>query len=368
MKYSNLDQLMYDVEQTPILWLLELLAALCVMFVLQLMCGATVLILIRYRAPLSVQYALVLLTCTLLGLLSATVVDRKTHLSCAIMSGLSFGFVTPLRAFAHIHQHKVLAESNPNLPTKQSLDWFVHSTGRDAVLRIAIPASFPSSLYPPDAPKYQLRRAVIYLAAASLSNEVYNQIISRGGFLVDIYALTVMTWSAYGALNLSSALLGGFGQGSTRPFRNPFTSPSMTHFWAGRWNAPVSESLRFGVYDPLLKAGVSRASATVVCFLISGISHEIILLYAGVWTSKGEWLAFFTLSGIATIVEKYLYSKIHGMPLVKWILSAMALFSLFHIFFVPVTVRTGLGEEGVRSLAAGRIFLTVVVKRAMSLF
>lgn len=359
---------MYDVEQTPILWLLELLAALCTMFVLQLVCGAIVLIVIRYRAPLSVQYALVLFTCTLLGILSTTVVDRKTHLSCAIMSGLSFGFVTPLRAFAHIHQYKVLAESNPDLQVKQSSNWFVPSTGMDVVLHIAIPASFPSSLNPPDASKYQLRRAIIYLTAASLTYEVYDQIISHGGLLVDLYALTVVTWGACGMLNLSSALLGSFGQRSARPFRSPLTSPSITQFWAGRWNAPVSDSLRFGVYDPLLKAGVSRATSTIVCFLISGISHEIILLYAGVRTSKGEWLTFFTLSGVATIVERYLYSKIHGMRPVKRILSTVVLFSLFHIFFVPVTLRTGLAKEGVRSLAAGRVVLTVLVKRAITLF
>lgn len=346
------------------LWLFELSAGLCTIFALQLGCGVFVLIVTRYRTSLPTQYTFVLFICAVFGILSAMVIDNRTHLPCAIMAGLTFGFVTPLKAFAFIDQFRDMSKSNPNLDVRQPSQKYTSSTGIAVALRIAIPAS--SQLYPPDPVKNQILRALFYLTAASLLSEWYDQALSHGGVIVDLYALTAVTWGAYGALNLSSALLGAFGHHSARPFRSPFTSPSMAHFWAGRWNAPVSDSLRFGVYEPLIRNGVPRTISTIACFIISGFSHEILLLSAGVRSSKGEWLLFFTLSGVLVVVERYVYSRLRGMRLLKWSISAVTLCLLFHKFFVPVTLRTGLAKNGVRSLAAGRRFASILVKRAVN--
>lgn len=354
---------MYDVEEAPIFWLLESSIGLVVTFALQLVCGASALMITRSHAPLVIQYVFVLTICTLIGLLSTVVIDNKTHLINAILAGLCFGFVTPLQAFAYISRSHCSFESRSCSRGTSSLERDPPCSPMDVALRIAVPACSPSPLHPPDPAKYQVRRGVFYFTAASILSEMYDHIVSRGGVLVDIYALVALTCGAFGALNFTSASLSLFGHQTARPFRSPFLSPSMTQFWGGRWNAPVSDSLRFGIYEPLMKTGLPRAVCALVCFTISGISHEVILLYAGVRTSKGEWLTFFFLAGVATIVEKYACKNLSDASIVRRIISILALYSLFHVYFVPVTLRTGLAREGVRALAANRVAASVIWKQ-----
>lgn len=260
-----------------------------------------------------------------------------------MVGAVSMLFTTPLQAAAWV-QRKASSSSE-------------EANNMEIILRIAIPASLPNPKYPSESPAVQTLRGIIYISMASMLRHQFARVLSEDGILRDALGLFFVIANTTGALNLTSAILGLLGVRSPSPFRAPLLSPSMASFWSGRWNAPVSDSLRIGIYEPLCKLhGWSKASATMACFIISGVCHEAILVYCGVYDSQGEWFLFFTLSGLAILVEKKLHFYITS-KLVRYVTGVAFLSVLFHFLFIPVAIRTGFAEAGVRAIGAGPALL-----------
>ena len=125
-------------------------------------------------------------------------------------------------------------------------------------------------------------------------------------------------------------------------FDKPFLSQSFTDFWSRRWNLNTGYTMRFLVYDPIcegtltpaafggvtggvptnnkIKNGSNTPSSTTtvkskvtltferrvaaVCasFIVSGLLHEVFIIYLRGRVS-GYWLAFFSLQGPIIVLE-----------------------------------------------------------------
>lgn len=357
---------MYSIDEFPFFWIVELSVGLVLLFALQVLFGSIAWFIARISLPLSIRYALVVIACTLLGSLAFFVFDPHTHLVPAIIAAVSFGFVTPLQAFAHVYRAHCASIAHPIMMSSSDVKWNTPTAFTAVVLRIAIPSSIPSSLNPPEPPAYHFRRALFNITIVSMLPQYFDAITAKGGIVTDLYGLLVLLCGANGALSATSGVLGLLGEQSPCPFRSPLTSTTMARFWSGKWNAPVSDGLRMGIYYPLLNANVPRPLATLACFVTSGVCHEIILLFAGIRDSRGEWFTFFTLAGIATLAEGSIHRKLPASKFIRWLFSFITLFTLFHMFFLPITLRTGLAREGVKSLSAGRFIITTLLERFLS--
>jgi len=100
-------------------------------------------------------------------------------------------------------------------------------------------------------------------------------------------------------------------------FDRPYLSASFTDFWSRRWNLNTGYALRILVYDPICEgrlvakplvkppnrpSWLRRATAVCASFFVSGIMHEVFIIYLRNRVS-GYWLAFFTLQGPIVILE-----------------------------------------------------------------
>lgn len=349
---------MFQVDEHPVFWLVEFFLCAVILVLIQLAAGlSTIHIshLSHKRASLFSKYVYLALVFLALGYASARVFDVHTHLLGTMMAALSMAFTTPLQASAYVFQTTYPHIATSKCSTTRSV--------RSTLLRIAIPGAPPSPRHPKQPCLVHFFRASIYMAVASLFEPFITTTIRRGGVVLDAFALALLTCAANSALSFTSAVLTVCGEPCASPFRHPFFSPSMASFWAGRWNAPVSNALRKGVYEPLCHLGAGRPAAVMACFLVSGISHEIILRFAGVYHSRAEWLAFFLIAGFFTLFEAFVFSKVRLPFMLRWIFTFSILYILFHTLFVPVTIRTGLALRGVETLSAGRVFTSVLCKR-----
>ncbi|KAI0565883.1 Membrane bound O-acyl transferase [Gracilaria domingensis] len=325
---------MHDLDEDPVGWILEFSRGVLAVTALQLFCGIWTVFVIQSKLPHHRKLQVCLAMSSLLCGLSWFIFDMKTHLIGRVMGALALVFTTPLHVIASIERHET-----------------VKADRLSTILRIAVPAAIPSERHKAEEPVHQLVRGFIYVACVSKSVPFTMYAIEAGGILRDVCGLLFVMFGASGILNIMSGCMGLIGVRSPSPFRNPFLSSSMASFWSGRWNATVSDALRVGVYEPLVKRGYSKASSVMACFFISGIAHELILMYCGILNSRGEWLAFFLLNGTAVLIEQQTMSKMPGI--VRRVTSFIVLSILFHFLFVPVTVRTGMAANGVQAMGAG---------------
>lgn len=343
---------MYVVEQSPLLWLVELSVYLLVLTFFQLAAGFLTLAVIRLNIPAPQSYLLVFSTISALTFTSAFICDIRTHMQAAMVGAVSMAFTVPLQAIATLYRHRT---SSAKLSSSQPQ----YSNFLATVLRIAIPAAAPSEKNLAEHPRTQLMRGIFHLTISTIVSTMYNTATEQGRPFIDVVAAVMILSGAAGVLNLTSAVLGLLGERSASPFRAPFLSRSTVSFWAGRWNAPVSSALRAGVYEPLMSVGVHRDLAAFACFFVSGIAHEVILWYVGATGSRGHWLLFFIICGSEVAVERALRQRkcLPRSALLQWALTAVALYVPFSALFVPVAVRTGLAHNGVKALSVGRVFI-----------
>jgi len=333
---------MRHVDDDPVGWFVDFVIGLIKLNAIQLLTGCWAALLIRTNLQTPTKLAICLPVIALLAYLSCLIFDPTSHFIGAILGGVSMVFTTPLQVSAWIH-----IKSKPEATTSLF----------EVVMRIAVPAAIPSKRYPAEKTRTQFVRGVIYLSIAGFCKDRFRQAVDEGGLQMDVLAAVFVTCGATGALNLTSAFLGCLGVRSPSPFRRPWLSRTLAEFWAGRWNAPISDALRLGVYNPLRKAyGCSQGVAVLTCFFISGIAHELILLYCGITSSRGEWFSFFMLSGILTILEKNMRPVLPGgAP--GHVLMLVVFYIPFHYLFIPVTVRTGMAHVGVQALSVGPVLI-----------
>lgn len=341
----------HTVEEDPGLWLLEFLPRLGLMMLVQVLTGVGTLMITRSSIPQQQKLPVCLAMTAALSWMSSHIFNPRTHLLGCMICGVAMAFTTPLQAIAWIERSSEKGDITDD---------------KTIVLRIAIPAAIPSSRHQPEDPRVQLMRGCMYLGIASGMKHFFRYALDKGGIILDAIALCSILCGATGTLNMTAATLGFLGVRSPSPFRNPLLATSASEFWSGRWNAAISDSLRIGVYEPFLKRSYSRPTATMACFAVSGLAHEVILRYANVQTSRGEWMAFFLLCGFTTILDRGIARIGWGSGLLRRLFGIAVLVVPFHCLFVPVTIRTGLAEAGINALGTGEVLGKHFIKQLFS--
>lgn len=169
-------------------------------------------------------------------------------------------------------------------------------------------------------------------------------------------------------------------------FDAPYLSCSLADYWSRRWNLTVGYVLRFVCYDPVIEGrliaasvpcvgsstdkktdttttaaaitkaakekGVSstrRALATCWAFFISGVMHEVFIIYMRCEISW-YWLAFFTIQGPLVVLEgiarRFLRSQNIKVPwVVSWCMTLSVLLVLGDLLFFPYVVKSGITQQ-----------------------
>ena len=129
-----------------------------------------------------------------------------------------------------------------------------------------------------------------------------------------------------------------------RNFYRPWLATSLQDFWSRRWNLMASNNLRDGVYLPIISAfsdypeHLVRPAGVFMCFLMSGVFHEIIFMNVS-GSFHGYWLAFFPIQGVACLIERYLEQRfIARTPVfVRWFITlSFLMVSSKYLFFLPL--------------------------------
>lgn len=83
-----------------------------------------------------------------------------------------------------------------------------------------------------------------------------------------------------------------------------WNSKSAGEFWV-KWNVPVHEYIKFHIYQPLLNRGWKPKISSALCFLISGIAHEYVIIM-----SRKTISGWFLLGMILQIPFIYISQKV----------------------------------------------------------
>lgn len=174
-----------------------------------------------------------------------------------------------------------------------------------------------------------------------------------------LLALMTLLTSAFATWSTSVFALAS-GVAVSSPFSWPWFSPSLASFWAWRWNAPIADALRGGVYEPLVVyGGAPPAAGVLAAFFVSGAAHALILRAAGVgeFTACLRWFAFFVVQGAAVLAERaagMAPGRRRAMALGFTLVSAHYLFVLPVVesdAFAQVVWELGTGVRVVRNCA-----------------
>lgn len=339
---------MYDVDEDPLSWALEFVICQIVVFILQLIAGILTVKISNTNLTIFQKYICLSLCLLFISYLSYLTFDPNTHLMGSMIAGLSLAFITPLQASSYIHQ----THNSPYTKLKY-----------EAIIRIAIPAADPTPTRKPQNPVTQFIKGCLFFTAMVPFTPIASRVIEMDiKLLTTLTAFIALRLMADGALNLISCVRGFLGVSASDPFNSPLNSTSQSSFWAFRWNTPVSQALRDGIAIPLIhNLGLHPGIANYACFLASGASHEFILWFAGIYGSKGEWFLFFVMAGFTTALEKLFLS---GAKFKFWkmVFGWFAIVLLFHTLFVPVTVRTGLAQTGLKTFGDGVTVIRALYK------
>lgn len=346
---------MYELENNLLYWFAEFAIRLALFAIFQFFAVSFVVNVAHLKVTLPVRYIVLISGQIFLIWTGYFAFDPQTHVLGSVFASASVGFISPLRALAYLHQ----VHTKPSNKQPSRVD----------MVRIAIPASGGESTCA--AKKFettwtQAGRGILFLITTGACRSLLRDSIALGGIPMDIMVLIVV-WGALNAfLNLTSALSSAFGVKNTCPFAHPFFAPSQATFWAGRWNAPVSDALRAGIFTPLVHAGISRSIAIAICFIVSAFAHDILLLYVGVHESRTDWTLFFFCAGVSTLIEKNI-PIFQRFPTFQRISGIVVLFALFHFLFAPLTVQTGVALKFVNELscveiACRKVFRNLFVK------
>ncbi|GAB4821584.1 hypothetical protein N2152v2_008630 [Parachlorella kessleri] len=133
-------------------------------------------------------------------------------------------------------------------------------------------------------------------------------------------------------------------------FDNPYTAHSLAEFWNKRWNLTAGNLLRFLVYDPINEGrlihdptvSVARSKSRrlvgmSMSFVVSGIMHEIMVLYLA-HRFSGHMMTYFLCQPVVLVAEQVVKGQLkkHGMDMpvpIGWIYTVGGEVWLSHQFF-----------------------------------
>lgn len=159
-------------------------------------------------------------------------------------------------------------------------------------------------------------------------------------------------------------------------FDKPFLSHSLSDFWSRRWNLNTGYTMRFLIYDPICEGCLvkkkelhgdgskrkkvspwRRAVAVIVAMFVSGVMHEMFIIYLRGLQSRGYWLLFFSVQGPLLVLES-VCRRMFVSSKDTWVLSKAVtvpctlalLLWLGNRLFYPDIERMGIPEQVVASL------------------
>lgn len=138
----------------------------------------------------------------------------------------------------------------------------------------------------------------------------------------------------FGILNIVTALWRSLGVDVRELFKSPYKSKSLKEFWGQRWNIAFAEMTAIVAYKPLKKK-YSRVFAMTICFLVSGLLHEIAISFP-VMAGFGLPMLYFSIHALLMYWEESsaFVKRIIAHPITShiwvlgWLLLPMPL--LFH--------------------------------------
>jgi hypothetical protein len=187
--------------------------------------------------------------------------------------------------------------------------------------------------------------------------------------------------AAFASATLGVRLIGHFDR--------PWLSQSLADFWGYRWNLTANRVLRDGIYYPakerlekaliipkqiqsnyaqvsngnqrsgqagqslsLARRKIARGVAALTTFVVSGLMHEVLIYYA-TGEATGEWTTFFTLHGIAFLLEAELviplakHMRFNPPDWVKILVTLSFFLGTAEVLFFPPVIRSGLDRAGI---------------------
>uniref|UniRef100_A0A6B2LIN4 Wax synthase domain-containing protein n=1 Tax=Arcella intermedia TaxID=1963864 RepID=A0A6B2LIN4_9EUKA len=93
-------------------------------------------------------------------------------------------------------------------------------------------------------------------------------------------------------------------------FDAPFLATSVRDFWGKRWNLPVAHYFKEFVFGRLRGCGMSGLWAALLVFLVSGVAHEVFMMFVGDVAYKGWAMGFFLVHGVLCVVESFIPGEI----------------------------------------------------------
>lgn len=157
----------------------------------------------------------------------------------------------------------------------------------------------------------------------------------------------------------------------TPHFDAPFLASSYGDLWGRRWNLVAGHALRFLVFDAVVDGSLvpprtppprasraRRAAAVTAAFVVSGLIHELILLYIhpGVSPYAGFWFLYFTSQAGFLVVESAVARAWTGAglpPPPRVVANASVVgggLAIAHALFLPPATHTDLAARVLASL------------------
>jgi len=158
-----------------------------------------------------------------------------------------------------------------------------------------------------------------------LSKNSYNRYVMDFIFCFGLYALLGIVEDGLGCI--SATVLNNLPV--ERSFQLFYASASLREFWSLRWNQHVAKLLKVVVYDPIMEGELVRKGtakqrrrrslgrtslATLACFAMSGIMHEVCFAYVSGGVVTWSWLKYFSFQGFYVLAESLLHKRFGKPP------------------------------------------------------
>ena len=346
-------------------WVMEFGIGLIQILALQLLAGLWVYFVIRkIRTSRAFRVVLTMTGLACIANVTSRVFDPERHFIAAMISCYALGFFAPLQALKLLDQQKVIDEDG-KMAEKAGLRLILAS--------VAFPAARPSRHHRAASISSLVSVGSILFASTYALTLYYPTIVGTKNIVITNLWCCILLFVGVGGVNCLTTAMFGIVAGEeyevSWPFGCPLLTKSVGAFWSVHWNVSVHQALYRGVFLPLIRSNGKmdaemlrrrKAAATMACFLVSGVAHEIVLLYVNikVGESRGEWMLMFLLNGIVTVAEARYRKQLKKVPqIVRALIAQTFLVVSASTFFYPLAFRLGLLDRAYDNVAKSVAYL-----------